>query len=83
MYRQILTPTESNHIIPVTIPREWYGKEVEIIAFPIETNKKSKKLINEDDFMKICGAWESDKSAEEMAADLRASRLFREKDLSF
>jgi hypothetical protein len=33
MYRQIFIPTEQNSY--VAIPREWYGQEVEIIAFPI------------------------------------------------
>lgn len=82
MYRQILTPTEHNHVIPVTIPHEWYGQQVEIIVFPIikETKKETNR---EEDFMKLCGAWESDKSAEEMVAELRAARHFKEKHLTF
>jgi hypothetical protein len=84
MYRQVFTPTEHNNIIPVTIPREWYGQEVEIIAFPlIATPIEKKKKISEDDFMKLAGAWESDESAEDMVAGLRAARHFRKKDLSF
>ena len=33
MYRQIFIPNERNSHI--AIPREWYGKEVEVIAFPV------------------------------------------------
>jgi len=36
MYRSVFTPTESNDKISLRIPREWYGKNVEIIAFPID-----------------------------------------------
>ena len=32
MYRTIFTPNEQNHLIP--IPQSWYGREVEVIAFP-------------------------------------------------
>jgi hypothetical protein len=35
MYRQIFTPTEANNLIPVTIPKEWYGMNVEVIVFPV------------------------------------------------
>ena len=65
MYRQIFTPAEHNGIIPVTIPREWYGQMVEIIAFPVSTIVKSHEEVSDEDFMKLCGAWESDKSAED------------------
>jgi len=83
MYRQIFISTENNSSRPsVNIPREWYGEEVEMILFPVRTNTKSKKLISDDEFMKLCSAWESNESAEEMAADLRASRHFREKNVS-
>jgi hypothetical protein len=33
MYRQIFTPSEQNNA--VVMPREWYGMEVEVIAFPV------------------------------------------------
>jgi hypothetical protein len=49
-------------VVPVTIPSEWYGKQVEIIAFPVENiSDKNPK----DDIMKYFGAWESDESMEE------------------
>ncbi|MDR3339453.1 MAG: hypothetical protein LBT25_05055 [Candidatus Symbiothrix sp.] len=75
MYRKVLTPTEHNNVISVTIPREWYGQEVEIIAFPVIAHTEKEKRISNDDFMKLCGAWKSDKSAEEIVADIRNSRI--------
>ena len=71
MYRQVLIPTEQYNVIPVTIPREWYGKKVEIIVFPMEfVSQKNKKK----DIMKYFGAWESDKGAEEIIAEIQDSR---------
>jgi hypothetical protein len=76
MYRQIFTPTENNSSIPpVTIPREWYGKEVEIIVFPITTKSESKtEETKKEKLIKLYGAWKSDKSAEEIIEDIRSSR---------
>jgi hypothetical protein len=73
MYRQIFKPTAYNHTIPITIPREWHGLSVEIIAFPITAPPETLQPA-EDDFYKLCGAWESDQSAEEMAAELKTAR---------
>jgi hypothetical protein len=56
MYRQIFTPTENSPMIPLTIPREWYGKTVEVIAFPISAPAESEKVISDDDFYKLAGA---------------------------
>jgi hypothetical protein len=36
MYRQVFTPTERNNT--VIMPREWYGREIEVIAFPVVKN---------------------------------------------
>jgi hypothetical protein len=36
MYRTVFTPTEKNNIVPFIIPREWYGKDVELIVFPLD-----------------------------------------------
>ncbi|GHT55900.1 hypothetical protein AGMMS49982_22290 [Bacteroidia bacterium] len=46
MYHQVLVPSEQNAHIP--IPREWYGRQVEVIAFPItqkvtENSAKAKR----------------------------------------
>jgi hypothetical protein len=82
MYRQIFKPTEYKHTISVTIPREWRGLSVEIIAFPIETPSETPTTAD-DDFYKLCGAWESDQNAEEMAAELKSARNFREKNTVF
>jgi hypothetical protein len=80
MYRQIFIPTENNHTI--SIPREWYGKTVEIIAFPV-TSSPEAEPISDEEFFKLSGSWESDQTAEEMVAELKAARKFREKGLNF
>ncbi len=42
MYRQIFIPTMQNNCI--SIPPEWYGKKVEVIAFPVsETEATTEK----------------------------------------
>jgi hypothetical protein len=82
MYRQVFTPNEQNSTIPFTVPREWYGQLIEVIAFPISTFVHQQKS-DDDDFYSLCGAWESDQSAEEMVAEIKSARKFREKDLMF
>jgi hypothetical protein len=82
MYRQIFTPSEQNNNVSVTIPREWYGRPVEIIAFPVSMPSNLSQQ-TDDDFYKLYGAWESDQSAEDMVAELKSARKFRKKDLSF
>ena len=74
MYRKIFIPTEHNNTVPFTIPPEWYGKKVELIAFPVEYVSKENKKPEKADIMKYFGAWKTDKSAEEIIADIRDSR---------
>ncbi|MCL1932238.1 MAG: hypothetical protein FWF53_00275 [Candidatus Azobacteroides sp.] len=81
MYRQIFIPNEQNNYIPFTIPHEWYGQLIEVIVFPISTTNISQKNTDED-FFKLCGAWESEQSAEEMISELKSARSFRERNLS-
>ena len=40
MYRTVFTPTETNSMIPFNIPREWYGRNIEFIAFPVDISWK-------------------------------------------
>jgi hypothetical protein len=82
MYRQIFKSTEYDHTISVTIPREWYGQSIEIIAFPVIASPETKPVTDEE-FYKLSGAWESEQSAEEMVADLKAARKFRNKNIDF
>ena len=52
----------------------------------IETLSKSLKTENnskDESFYNVFGAWTSDKSAEEIIAEIRSSRVFREKDIKF
>lgn len=75
MFRQVFTPTEKNSAIPsVTIPREWYGQEVEILIFPVKHEEKNNVESKENKLLKLCGAWRSKKSAEEIIADIYNSR---------
>jgi hypothetical protein len=82
MYRRLLVPDADNNIVPLVVPREWYGKEVEIIMFPTMPYTKEKNNIRNADFMKLAGAWESKESAEDMAVNIKASRHFREKEFA-
>jgi hypothetical protein len=43
MYRQIFIPSEQNSIIP--IPQEWYGRKIEVIAFPITETVTEKSTV--------------------------------------
>jgi hypothetical protein len=61
----------------------WFNEtdEVEVIVFPV--TKKKKKTMNNDEFFKISGAWESDISAGEMVKEVKSARKFRKKKLLF
>ena len=39
MYRTIFTPTEVDNLLQFDIPREWYGRNVEVIVFPIDVHQ--------------------------------------------
>ncbi|MDR2682515.1 MAG: hypothetical protein LBB64_01435 [Dysgonamonadaceae bacterium] len=47
MYRQVLVPDAENSSI--TIPRKWYGTEVEVLIFPIgeEVQPRTAKRVEE------------------------------------
>jgi len=54
MFRHVFIPTESNNIIPsVTIPQEWYGREVEVIVFPIKPAKEMEDIPNAETLQAI------------------------------
>ena len=75
MLRQVFIPTEDNSRIPlVSIPREWYGQEIEILVFPIKYEVRTSIETKEDRLLKLCGAWKSEKSAEEIVANIYNSR---------
>ena len=75
MFRQVFIPTESNNVLPpVNIPREWYGQEVEMIVFPIKYERKANTESKEDRLLKLCGAWQSEKSAEDIIDIIYSSR---------
>jgi len=75
MFRQVFIPSENNNVLPlVSIPREWYGQEVEMIVFPIKYESQTSTKSKEDQLLKLCGAWKSEKSAEEIIANIYNSR---------
>jgi len=74
MYRKIFIPSEVNSNIPFVIPREWYGREVEVVFFPAGLARETNKESREDRLMKLCGAWMSEKSAEDIISDIYESR---------
>jgi hypothetical protein len=55
MYRTVFTPTETDSMIPFSIPCEWSGRDIEFIVFPLdmsqtimgETVKKSESKFRE------------------------------------
>lgn len=54
-------------------------KLIEILTKSLKAEKKA----NKDDFFKSFGAFGSDKSAEEIVADIKSSRKFRAKEIKF
>ncbi|NII26915.1 hypothetical protein HB364_17630 [Pseudoflavitalea sp. X16] len=52
---------------------------IESLSKSLKTEKKTK----ENSFYKSFGAFSSDKSAEEIIADIKSSRKFRKKDIKF
>ena len=40
MYRTVFTPTETDNMIPFNIPRNWYGRKIEVIVFPLDMDQK-------------------------------------------
>jgi hypothetical protein len=53
MYRTVFTPTETNNRIPFNIPREWYGKDIELIVFPLDISKEPQQETTENDIRKL------------------------------
>jgi hypothetical protein len=45
--------------------------------------RQSESAHNDDAFFKTFGAFDSDKTAEEIIDDIKSSRAFREKDIQF
>lgn len=45
MYREIIIPTDTHQVIE--LPEEFIGREVEIIAFPVETKTINKHHIED------------------------------------
>ncbi|MDR0619150.1 MAG: hypothetical protein LBG17_04560 [Bacteroidales bacterium] len=44
MYRRVFTPSIHSPDFSFQIPEDWYGKEVEVVAFPIREERKKVSL---------------------------------------
>jgi len=53
MYRTVFIPTESDNKIPLNIPREWYGKNIEVIVFPLDMPQTASRKTTEKDVYKF------------------------------
>ena len=53
MYRTVFKPTEKENMIPFNIPREWYGRNIEVIVFPIDTPQTPVQETTEKDEWKF------------------------------
>ena len=82
MYRQIFTPNENNSRISFVVPPEWYGQAVEIIVSPLNMSTETRQL-TDDEFCGLAGEWDSELTADEMIAEMKASRRFKERRISF
>jgi hypothetical protein len=82
MYRKTFQPTEYDQTIEVQIPPAWRGQAIEITVKQLVDAPKIPEITDEE-FYALSGQWESDQTADEMVAELKAARHFRAKDLAF
>ncbi|MDR0547528.1 MAG: hypothetical protein LBG77_08140 [Dysgonamonadaceae bacterium] len=80
MLRTVCVP--DSDLLNVSIPRKYIGKELEIIVFPvneiIRTHPKKRSLQTDLSF----GAWaDMEQSTEEICADIRNSRRYRNREI--
>ena len=53
MYRTIFTPTETDNMIPFNIPCEWYGRDIEVIVFPLDMRQTQLQETAKNDVRKF------------------------------
>jgi hypothetical protein len=53
--------------------------EMKELGFPIKYDRKTNTESKEDQLLKLCGAWQSEKSAEEIIDNIYSSRTSGEK----
>jgi hypothetical protein len=79
MLRTVYTP--DSNCINVSIPDRYIGTELEILVFPIKEIFSPKKRMPDTDAS--FGGWaDMDKTTEEICSEIRASRNFRNRDLT-
>ena len=79
MLRTVYTP-DSNRI-NVSIPDKYIGTELEILVFPINEVLSNVGKKTPDVDMSFGGWADMDKSTEEICSEIRASRIFRNRDI--
>jgi hypothetical protein len=80
MIRTTFTP--NSNLISFPIPDKYIGTELEIIIFPLREISTPSEKGKGDDIDHSFGAWaDMDKSTEEICAEIRSSRTFRNRDL--
>jgi hypothetical protein len=67
--------------IPSFVNVENIQRVIDLMVYK-ETTARSQPVTDEE-FYKLSGAWESEQSAEEMVAELKAARKFRDKNIGF
>jgi len=81
MVRTVYTP--DSNIVRVTIPDGYIGTELEILVFPINEALVSKAKKKTPDIDKSFGGWaDMNKTTDEICSEIRASRTFRNRDLT-
>jgi hypothetical protein len=80
MIRTVFTP--DSNLVSFPIPKKYIGTELEITIFPLKEISVTKRKRKESGTDSSFGAWaDMEKSTEEICAEIRNSRTFRNRDL--
>jgi hypothetical protein len=81
MLRTVYTP--SSNTINVSIPDKYIGTKLEILVFPMDEVSLSGAVVETPDVDVSFGGWaDMDKTTEDICAEIKSSRNFRNKDLA-
>jgi len=81
MVRTVYTP--DSNLVRVPIPDRYIGTELEILVFPVNEVFVSKVKKKTTDVDKSFGGWaDMNKTTDEICSEIRASRIFRNRDLA-
>jgi len=75
MYRQIIVPKSNNYLL--NLPTDFIGRQVEVIAFPVEENQISEEQSNSNKY-----SWENAlKFFKKNAVDFSKIKKWKREDL--